>query len=132
MFQMDAEDPVLEALSQLKHDLGKYMRMPVAFLAPDASKEDLKQALEMALFQTRSGAGGTQTAKEIWGAFVTDYASALEGHLGFTELTSSVEEALAWEEALSDETVLDQAAITRDLSQVGVQITCLMGELMDA
>ena len=132
MHSMDTENPVLDALDQLKHDLGKYMRMPVAFLAPDASKDDLKQALEMALLQTRSGGGRTQTAKEIWQDFLVDNSSALEGHIGFTELTSAVESALAWEAALSDESRLDQVAITRDLGKVSVLISSLMQELNDA
>ncbi len=132
MYSMDTENPALEALDQLKHDLGKYIRMPVAFLAPDASKQDLKQALEMALLQTRSGGGAAQSAKEIWQDFVTENSSTLEGHIGFTELTSAVEDALAWEVALSDESRLDQAAITRDLGQISVLISSLMRELSDA
>ena len=129
MNDMSRERLAYEALDQLKHDLGKYMRMPVAFLSPDASKEDLKQALEMALLQTRSSAQGYQKASEIWGNFLKDWGASFDEHQTFQRLVSTVENALSWEAALEDDSRLNQTEITRDLSQVNQVISTLMDEL---
>jgi hypothetical protein len=132
VFSLDLKEEKLEALDSLRHDLGKYLRMPIAFLPSESSAKEVREALVMALHQTKSQGGRYESAREIWEAFVAKNAQNLEEIQEYLVLVDVVERAFRWERALEDEELLDQSAITRDLGEVYSQITRLIGEVSDA
>lgn len=125
-----SRDDVLDALLDLKHDLGKYIRLPVAMLPADAGDADLRQALETALNRTRSGPEGVRSAAELWDGFVEEVGAALDGYSSAAELRRAVEQALAWRAALGDpDAAVDRQAVEADLGAVGVGIQRLIEEV---
>jgi len=132
VFSIDVREETLESLDSLKHDLGKYLRMPVAFLPKDASTKDIRDALMMALHQTKSKGGRYESARELWEDFVEKNAHNLNQFAEYTVLRKGVDRAIQWERALQDDALLDQNAITRDLGEVHNQITRLIGAVSDA
>ena len=65
------DDDMLDALYDLKHDLGKYIRMPVAMLPADAPVQELREALHAAIFATRN------TATDISGEVIREYQGGI-------------------------------------------------------
>ncbi|HKU38874.1 MAG TPA: hypothetical protein VJR89_12025, partial [Polyangiales bacterium] len=64
-----SRDPALrELLEDLRHDLVKYVRLPLRMLPPDADAAALRGALECALLRTRESRTVTQSARELWRA----------------------------------------------------------------
>jgi len=121
-------DATLDLLLDLKHDLGKYMVLPIALLPGDADAAALRAALERALRQTRSTRGVTRSAREIWQGFHDELAAVLAPESGLDDLRIAVERALAWEHALSVQDALDRAALERDFHAVQVAIAALIDE----
>lgn len=121
-------DATLDLLLDLKHDLGKYLLLPIALLPREADGRALRAALERALRSTRSQGGVTRSAREIWLGFDAELAAALPagGRLG--ELRAAVERALAWERALGEPGALDRAALERDFTAVQAAIAALIDE----
>lgn len=60
---------VLDHVSRLKHDLGKYVSLQVRWLAPDASSAERRDALAADLLSTRRGPDGEQDAASVWAEF---------------------------------------------------------------
>jgi hypothetical protein len=61
--------PALQAALDARHDLGKYVSLNLRFLAPDADRAALREALLADLTQTRRGPGGAvEAAPEVWAA----------------------------------------------------------------
>ena len=96
-----AFDDLIDALMDLKHDLGKYIRIPFSMLPATASAGEVEAALETALHRTRSGPFGVRSAKEIWDVFAAEAGDALEGKKEYGELARSVVKALSHEAAIS-------------------------------
>lgn len=68
---MPARDPLahaalVETVARLKHDLGKYVCFQARWLAPDASFDDVRAALEADLLATRRGPDGVVSAPDVW------------------------------------------------------------------
>jgi hypothetical protein len=61
----DLED-LVDDLSDLRHDLGKYVTFGVRFLGPDPSESDLREALEGDLLRTARRPGGDEAAWQVW------------------------------------------------------------------
>jgi hypothetical protein len=82
--EMPAPDlaALLEQVSRLKHDLGKYVRFQGRWLPPDAGLDARREALATDLLHTRRGPDGSVDALQVW----ADFAPALEG-LEHPELT---------------------------------------------
>jgi len=110
---------LLDALYDLQHDLGKHLRMPLAFLPVDAPPDQVREALQRALSNTRSSSAGTLSAREIWRRFVDGLSAEERTVPPFNKLRQAVERALAWEERLQGARPLDRAAAQRDLDAVG-------------
>ena len=127
MERMDLED----ALAELVHDLGKYLRLPLAWLPADASADDVRTAATQALFATRRAGSKTTAAAEIWGAFTDEVGEHLTHHAGWTTLTQAVARAFAWGDRLQDDAPIDRAAITADMSAVSPAIRALLQALSD-
>lgn len=114
-------DDLLDALADLQHDLGKYILLPISMLPADATDADVRDALRIALRETRTGPGGSRSAAEIWRGFLAEVGRGLEEIPAWTDLTRAVDQALAWEPGI-DGMVLDRRAIQKDLHAVS-QIT---------
>lgn len=120
--RLDLED----ALAELAHDLGKYLRLPLAWLPADAAPADVRAAAEKALFATLRS-GGTQTsAAELWTRFLAEVDDHLAGFAHWPPLVDTVRTALGWGDRLD---AIDRAAITRDVSAVAPAIRALLDEV---
>jgi hypothetical protein len=112
-------NPTLELLLDLKHDLGKYMLLPLAFLPRDADAAAVRAALARGLLRTRSrrtvGGEETQSAREIWQASLPALRAGTLPQPALVELEGAMERALAWERVLHDDVAFDRVAVERDL-----------------
>ena len=107
-------EELLELLEDLEHDLGKYLRLPFSMLSSGADDAQLREALERSLLRTR-GAGGCYTpAAQIWSearaALCVTLASGQTLPPRYGHLTSAVDRALAWRDALQGRRGLDRVA----------------------
>jgi hypothetical protein len=126
----EMHDDAVDALMDLSHDLGKYLRLPLAMLPPDAGPAAVRGAVETALRRTRVGPSGIRAAREIWEGLREEIAGPLAGNPGFQELEEAVERALAWEAALDGgREDLDRAAVAADFEAVAERIRDLIGEI---
>ena len=121
----------MERLLDLSHDLGKYLRMPLMMLGPEASQQQLQAALRMALLETRRGPSGVRTAREIWRDFHDELAPQWAPYEGRTRVCESVERALSWEAALRQQMPLQQLRIEAELRAVGEAIDALIDAQME-
>lgn len=135
-------DDALELLLDLKHDLGKYLLLPLALLPKNAADGAVRAALTRALLQTRTrrvpadqNDGNVSKhigAAELW----RDAASELQ-HAGcareaLARIDAAVQRALAWQHALAREGALDRSAIERDLGAVQSAIAELIDEARES
>lgn len=127
MDRMDLED----ALAELVHDLGKYLRLPLAWLPADASPDDVHAAARQALFATRRAGSTTTTAAEIWTAFTDEVGDNLTHLAGWSTLTQAISRAFAWGDRLNGPIAepIDRAAVTADMSAVSPAIRALLDEV---
>lgn len=123
---------LLDALSDLQHDLGKYVAMPVTMLPADASDMDLREALRLALLETRRSPAGVRSAASLWAAFRAEVGDALAARPGWAVLDAAVARGLAWEEHLSGNSPLDRGAVTEDLRAVSEAIRGLTKQLQES
>jgi hypothetical protein len=126
-----SDDALQETLIDLKHDLGKYLVLPLAMLPRDAAQADVRAALARALLQTRKDRAGTHTARSVWQRFEGELAPALSASPAYAALRAAVERALAWEPRLADEAALERTAIETDLRAVQHAIAALIAEVQD-
>lgn len=123
-------EDALDALLDLKHDLGKYLRLPLTALPPEASDTDLREAVRTALFKTRRGPAGTRAARDLWCAFRDDVGAELTSRPAWTDLREAVEHALAWEAALEGNgRRVVRAEVERDFAAVTAAIQRLITDL---
>ncbi len=125
-----AFDDLIDALMDLKHDLGKYIRIPFSMLPRTASARDVESALETALRRTRSGPFGVRSAKEIWDAFAAEAGDALESKKEYGALARAVAKALSHEAALCGSVPMpDRETLEADMTDVGKCIQELVEEV---
>lgn len=123
---------LLDALLDLKHDLGKHLLLPLSLLPKDAVPVDVARAAQNALQRTRRGPQGEQSARALWNDFVSEYGRHLHRSPAFMTLARTVEAALAWESKLSAAPLEHNAIrddVTRDFQQVGSSILALIAEV---
>ena len=127
---MSREPALFEVLDDLRHDLAKYLGLPLRMLPRDADQVALRLALEQALHHTRQRSGTSLAAREIYAALRIALlaASAEAGAARLLALDEAVERALAWEAALSGVRPLDRAAIERDFGAVTAAIDSWLSE----
>lgn len=122
-------DSVLEeVLDDLRHDLGKYLALPIRMLPQGASPAALRDALAQALLRTRSNGSHTQSARALWLERRQELARLASGPR-FGELEAAVETALAWQAALAGDEPLDRARIERELAAVSGVLEAWLSEL---
>jgi hypothetical protein len=123
----------LERVEALRHDLGKYLVLPVGMLPADAGRGALAEALDQALHRTRRDSAGVRGAGALWAEFAAELGTELAGSPGYGSLQSAVQRALGWAERLADPAApLDRAQILRELRAVGEAIDGLAEELRHA
>ncbi len=125
-----AVDPdVIDAILDLKHDLGKHIRLPVSLLPEDASDAELRETVTRALTKTRSGPTGTRSARDIWEGFVAEAVGAVSSRKAFAPLLESVARALEWEGRAAAGEALDRRSLALELEAVGTRIQELLDEV---
>lgn len=130
--QTREHEDILDLLLDLQHDLGKYIRMPLAYLPRDATADAIHAALHTALFETRKGPRGTRSARQMWEAYAATVGDSVRSTAAYPALVAAVERALGWEAAASDtERQLDRQSAEADLSAVGPAIRAVVQELND-
>jgi hypothetical protein len=122
-------DATLDLLLDLKHDLGKYLLLPIGLLPKDADDDALREALRRALRQTRTSGGQAKSARELWQGFVAELGGELAHSAALAELSAAVERALGWERALEQAAPLARAPLERDLAAVRAAIAALIAEV---
>ncbi len=80
---MSALDDILDDLDDLLHDLGKYIVLPISLLPDTATQDELRSALDTALFRTRRGPTGVQSAESIWTSFCEGSGNLIKEYPGF-------------------------------------------------
>ena len=123
-------DDLLDILMDLQHDLGKYIRLPLAMLPADPSADQLKDALEQALLRTREANGKAHPAREIWQAFLDESEGQWNRFSAYQKLVDSVKRALGWERFLSGRLKAESLQdILRDMQGVQEAIRDLIEEV---
>jgi hypothetical protein len=120
---------IIDAVLDVKHDLGKYIRMPMVMLPEDAGEAEVRAAVLAALQRTRSGPRGDRSAREIWAGFRGEVAAVLEGGPAFDALALAVDRALAWEARAAGGAAIERGAVEADLAAVGARIQELLDEV---
>ena len=128
-FEPAKREELVDLLSDLQHDLGKYLRLPFSLLPREADAGQVRAALEAALFQTRRGPAGTRGAREIWKTFLDEAGGRLSGFAAFSVLESAVLRALGWRRALENAAPLDRGSVEADLGAVAAAIQALLEEV---
>jgi hypothetical protein len=127
-----SQTEIVDAILDVKHDLGKYIRMPIAMLPADAPDAALEAALLQALQRTRTGPKGSRSARSIWNAFSAEVAKALEDEPAFAALGEVVARALSWEDRAAAGAPLDRGGVEADFAAVGERIQDLLDEVSRA
>ncbi|MCA9525515.1 MAG: hypothetical protein KC549_04350 [Myxococcales bacterium] len=122
-----APDTLVDLLADLQHDLGKYLRLPLAWLPADAGDDDVREAAREALLATRRAGGRVHAAADIWQAFLADVQDDLAARAGWPPLVAAVARVLAWTPRLDGP--LDRAALQADLAAVSPAIRALLDEV---
>lgn len=125
---MDRDSWLEEVLDDLRHDLGKYLQLPLRMLPQAATQAQLRAALSQALLHTRTHGSHSQSARTLWLERRAELAARAPGPR-FAELEAAVESALAWQAALAGDEPLDSARIERDLSAVSGVLEAWLEEL---
>ena len=127
-----SQTEIVDAILDVKHDLGKYIRMPIAMLPEDATDTAVRDALLHALRRTRVGSRGVRSARSIWDDFAAEVAPMLGGEPAFVALTEAVARALAWEERAAGDAPIDRGSLEADFAAVGARIRELLNEVSSA
>jgi hypothetical protein len=127
----NAEDTI-DLLLDLKHDLGKYICMPLAMLPTDAAPEEIRRALRCALVETRKAGAGTRSAADIWQTFLVEAPQSLTEMPLFADLARCVNDALPLRVfAEGDAPLPDRQELLAVLQEIAVVIQKLIEELID-
>lgn len=119
-------EDLVDLLLDMKHDLGKYIVMPVAMLPADAPQQALRDALHRALRETRPTGGAARSAAELWEGFVAEGGQPLRELSGFSAVEAAMTTAANWNRSLDNEAPIDRQALLSDLRTVGETIGSLI------
>jgi len=120
-------DDTVDLLADLAHDLGKYLRLPLAWLPAEADEAAVRAAAHEALLETRRRGNEVTPALALWDGFLRDVGENLNDFSGWPELVAVVERALSWAERLDGP--LDRAELAADLGAVAPAIRALLDEV---
>jgi hypothetical protein len=86
-------EELIEVLLDLKHDLGKYIKLPVVMLPKDASSDVLAAQVVRAVQETRKSARGTLSARDLFAAFDEIWQPYLEASPAYERLRRAINDA---------------------------------------
>ena len=102
-----ADEPVLDAIDRLRHDLGKAIVRQVTWLAPEPDLDALREALAADLLATRRSPAGTVGAVALYDELRASLAGSLDRDLDWGRLDRAMAEVRVVAEALSTETATE-------------------------
>lgn len=125
-----SNDDVQEILDDLRHDLGKYIALPLSFLPADADDAAIREAIRQGILQTRRQGSSIRTAHELYVEFVDEVGHDLSHLPGWTVLQDAMSTVMAWIDILDDKTEpVDRVAAERELKAVSQAIRQLEAQL---
>ncbi len=83
---------LLDVVTRLKHDLGKYVALQVRWLGDDVEPQERVAALRADLLSTRRGPDGSRPATAVWADFAPLLSEALAGDPDLEVLVASMRE----------------------------------------
>ncbi|MDJ0764022.1 MAG: hypothetical protein QNJ97_13655 [Myxococcota bacterium] len=123
-------DDLLDALFDLKHDLGKHIYQPLGMLPPGATAQELRAALETALFSTRKTQTEQVAARKLWVRFADEWQSQLPRFSHYEKLETAIRSALALESVLAKPGIeIERETVGATLRGVGEAIFDLIEEV---
>jgi hypothetical protein len=120
-----------ELLDELRHDLAKYLLLPLRMLPRDAGPRAMREALDAALRHTRRHGSSHVGAREIYTRAREGLVAAQADPRRLRALDSAVARALAWEEVLDNGAEIERAALEADLAGIGVELAAWLAEVSD-
>lgn len=133
MLEMNSDDKeaLEESLYDLKHDLGKYIRLPVSMLPKEATWEEVATQVEQAVMRTRKGPTGILSAAVLFEQFQGEWGERLANLSSYASLQTAVAEACALpEQILRTESALTRETVESILGEVSTAVQRLMDEVM--
>lgn len=133
MFEMNADtkEALEESLYDLKHDLGKYVRLPVSMLPKDAPWAEVVAQVDRAVLQTRNGPAGALSAAMLFDRFHEEWGAQLADLPSYAALRASVASACALpKQILQNESGLTREGVEAVLFEVSQSIQRLMDEVL--
>jgi hypothetical protein len=126
----DTREALEESLYDLKHDLGKYVRLPVSMLPKDASWDEVAAQTAQAVLRTRTGPSGTVSAVMLMERFHAEWGATLADQPAYREVQAAVASVCA----LPDQVQKPDPNLTREkveavLAEVSQTIQRLMDEV---
>lgn len=122
-------EDLIDVLEDLKHDLGKYLVLPLSMLSDDAGADAIIAAVEEGLLRTRRGPRGSQSARSLWEAFADEVGPAVLAEPAAVVVAQAVERALGWQDALSAPAPIVREQVVRDFRAVGDSMGAWLAEL---
>jgi hypothetical protein len=132
MSTMDTKtkEALLESLYDLKHDLGKYIKMPVSMLPKDAKWDEVTVQAVKAILETRKGQSGVISAKMLFDQFAAEWETRLAGNEAYQQIAFSVQVAVALVGRIErHDAGLSREGVEQTLGAVTVAISKLQDEV---
>jgi hypothetical protein len=125
-----SSDPALrELLEDLRHDLVKYVRLPLRMLPGDADPDAVRGALACALLRTRESPDEVLSAREIYARAKPALLAAAADPARLAAFDGALARVLAWEARLSGARALDRKQLESDLSALAAALDAWLAEV---
>ena len=129
LLSMPPNDDIIDALTDLQHDLGKYIHMPLSYLPEEAPADEVLAALRRGLLETRTAPSGLVSARALWDAFVAEAGSTVSEYDAYRALSQTVQRALAWVDRM--DLPIDRQRAQTDLAAVAPATRALREAIED-
>ncbi len=127
---MPTTGELLDALFDLKHDLGKYLFLPLGMLPREAPLTEVIAAARKGLLQTRIAGDLSRDVADLWREFTDAWADGLSRFDAFERLSRAVDGARAWQNRLTTESpAFSRDELESDFKAVGQAIGALIEEV---
>ncbi len=90
----EKREVLLEALYDLKHDLGKYIKLPVVMLPSNATWEEVVVQIEKSVLCTRKSSVGNLSAQDLFDRFDLEWGNLLLLNETYGRLKETVSQAV--------------------------------------
>jgi hypothetical protein len=126
----DTKEALSESLFDLKHDLGKYIRLPVSMLPKDASWDEVVIQAERGVLHTRKGPAGEIAAVALFENFASEWGERLAAVDEYWGVERAVSDAHALLDRIRrNEPGLSRGEVEQTLGAVSSAIQLLMEEV---